>query len=126
MEGLYIIGGSPCSGKSTIAEMIAEKYDFNYFKVDDYLEQYIVQDKISYVHFRNVKGKVPCYDEVFVDEGDIDMFRVLRQLKRGHFNGVLVPDHTPLMTCAAPWHAGMAYALGYMKAAFQMLEREDM
>ena len=38
MEGLYIIGGSPCSGKSTIAEMIAEKYDFNYFKVDDYLE----------------------------------------------------------------------------------------
>lgn len=92
----------------------------------DYLEQYIAQDKISYVHFRNVKGKVPCYDEVFVDEGDIDMFRVLRQLKRGHFNGVLVPDHTPLMTCAAPWHAGMAYALGYMRAAFQMLEREDM
>ena len=41
MEGLYIIGGSPCSGKSTIAEMIAEKYDFNYFKVDDYLEQYM-------------------------------------------------------------------------------------
>ena len=41
MEELYIIGGSPCSGKSTIAEMIAEKYDFNYFKVDDYLEKYM-------------------------------------------------------------------------------------
>ena len=23
------------------------------------------------------------------------------------------------MTCAAPWHAGMAYALGYMRALVQ-------
>jgi hypothetical protein len=28
-------------------------------------------------------------------------------------------DHSPEMTCAAPWHAGMAFALGYMKAAMQ-------
>jgi mannonate dehydratase len=32
---------------------------------------------------------------------------------------VLIPDHTPEMTCAAPWHAGMAYALGYMRALLQ-------
>ena len=89
----------------------------------DYLDQYIAQDKISYVHFRNVKGKVPCYDEVFVDEGDIDMFRVLKQLRDGGFQGVLIPDHTPLVTCGAPWHAGMALALGYMRAAFQMMEK---
>jgi hypothetical protein len=25
------------------------------------------------------------------------------------------------MTCAAPWHAGMAYACGWMKAAMQSL-----
>jgi mannonate dehydratase len=36
---------------------------------------------------------------------------------------VIIPDHTPEMSCAAPWHAGMAYALGYMKAAMQMAER---
>jgi mannonate dehydratase len=88
----------------------------------DYLEQYLAQDRVSYIHFRNVKGKVPCYDEVFVDEGDIDMFRVLKILKNYKFNGVLIPDHTPLMTCGAPWHAGMAYALGFMKAAFGMLD----
>lgn len=88
-----------------------------------YLDQYLAQDKVSYVHFRNVKGKVPCYDEVFVDEGDIDMFRVLKQLEQSGFSGVLIPDHTPMMTCGAPWHAGMAYALGYMRAAFQMMEK---
>lgn len=86
------------------------------------VEQYAGQGKIAYVHFRNVRGKVPRYREVFIDEGDIDMIRVLRLLKKHDFDGVLIPDHTPRLTCAAPWHAGMAYALGYMKAALQMLE----
>jgi mannonate dehydratase len=27
-----------------------------------------------------------------------------------------VPDHVPELTCAAPWHAGHAYTVGYMKA----------
>ena len=36
----YYIGGSPCSGKSTVAEIISEKYNLYYFKVDDFLEKY--------------------------------------------------------------------------------------
>ncbi len=32
----YILGGSPCSGKSTIAEMLAAKYGFQYYQADDY------------------------------------------------------------------------------------------
>ncbi len=83
------------------------------------VDQYSQQGKLAYVHFRNVRGKVPYYKETFVDDGDIDMLRVLRILKRNQFDGVLIPDHTPQMTCAAPWHAGMAYAMGYMKAALQ-------
>ncbi len=87
------------------------------------IDQYGSQGRLSYVHFRNVRGKIPCYDEVFIDEGDIDMLRVLQQLKDLEFDGVLIPDHTPLMDCAGPWDAGMAFALGYMRAAFQVLER---
>jgi mannonate dehydratase len=49
------------------------------------------------------------------------MLRVLAILQRNGYDGVLVPDHTPQMTCAAPWHAGMAYALGYMRAAMKAL-----
>ncbi|MDL2324324.1 mannonate dehydratase [Ruminococcaceae bacterium OttesenSCG-928-A16] len=87
------------------------------------IEQYAKQQKISYVHFRNVRGKVPHYDEVFVDEGDIDMLRALALLQKHGFNGVIVPDHTPEPDCDAPWHAGMAFALGYMQAALQMLQK---
>ncbi|MCO5237874.1 MAG: mannonate dehydratase [Chitinophagaceae bacterium] len=76
---------------------------------------------IAYIHFRNVKGKVPHYYEVFLDEGDIDMVRILKILKEKDFRGVLIPDHTPQMSCDAPWHAGMAYALGYMKALLKVI-----
>lgn len=40
MKKIYYIGGSPCSGKSTIAEYLEKKYNLYYFKVDDYLEKY--------------------------------------------------------------------------------------
>ena len=78
--------------------------------------------EIAYVHFRNVRGKVPEYHEVFVDEGDVDMVRALRLYHRNGYDGVIIPDHTPQMDCAAPWHAGMAYALGWMRAAIRLVQ----
>ena len=31
---IYYIGGSPCSGKSTVAEALAQQYGLAYFKAD--------------------------------------------------------------------------------------------
>ncbi len=87
------------------------------------VEQYAAQNKLAYVHFRNVRGKVPSYYEVFIDEGDTDMIRILRILYKHNYQGVLIPDHTPSMQCPAPWHAGMAYAMGYMRAAMKLIEQ---
>ncbi len=87
------------------------------------LERYSRTGRIAYVHLRNVRGKVPRYHETFVDDGDTDMLRVLRILHENGFDGVIVPDHTPLLACDAPWHAGMAYALGWMRAALTAVER---
>ena len=36
-----------------------------------------------------------------------------------NYQGVIIPDHTPALNCEAPWHAGMAYALGYIKGLIQ-------
>lgn len=38
---VYYIGGSPGSGKSTIAKMLAKKYGFTHYKLDDYLFEYM-------------------------------------------------------------------------------------
>jgi mannonate dehydratase len=90
----------------------------------DIIERYSRTGRISYVHFRNVRGKVPHYHETFIDDGDTDMVRALRILRDSGFDGVMIPDHTPLIECAAPWHAGVAYALGYMKAAIRLIQEE--
>ena len=37
---IYYIGGSPCSGKSTVAESLAAHYNLPYFKVDDHLDDF--------------------------------------------------------------------------------------
>jgi mannonate dehydratase len=85
------------------------------------VDTYSRQQRLGYVHFRNIRGKGPTYKETFIDDGDVDMFRVLEILRRNKFEGVLIPDHTPAMSCSAPWHAGMAYAMGYMKGAMRAL-----
>jgi mannonate dehydratase len=84
----------------------------------DVCDRYTRQGDVAYIHFRNVLGKVPNYTETFIDEGQIDMRRIMEILKRNQFDGMLIPDHTPQMSCAAPWYAGMAFAMGYIKAHF--------
>jgi mannonate dehydratase len=84
------------------------------------VDRYSKTGRICYVHFRNVRGKVPHYDEMFVDDGDVNMAEAMRILKRNGYDGVIIPDHTPAMNCAAPWHAGKAYALGWMRATLAL------
>jgi mannonate dehydratase len=87
------------------------------------VESYSRQQRLGYVHFRNVAGRVPQYRETFIDDGEIDMIRVLGILHHNSFDGVLIPDHTPQITCDAPWHAGMAHTLGFVRAALVSIER---
>jgi mannonate dehydratase len=103
----------------TIAEMAGGTMDV-YEAVDSYSRQ----GRIAYIHLRNVTGKVPHYRETFIDEGDVDMIRILAILQKNNFDGVIIPDHTPPMSCPAPWHAGMAHTIGFLLAARAMVEKE--
>ena len=87
------------------------------------VDRYSSQQRIAYVHFRNIAGKAPHYHETFIDDGEIDMLRILYILDRNGFDGVVIPDHAPQMTCSAPWHAGMAHTLGFLRAGLMAIER---
>jgi mannonate dehydratase len=117
-QKLIDLNPSPANQLEFCIGSLAEMTDGDIYETVD---AYSRQQRLGYVHFRNVRGKVPTYKETFIDDGDVDMLRVLALLQRNRFEGVLIPDHTPQMTCAAPWHAGMAYALGYMRAAMRSL-----
>jgi len=43
IKNIYWLGGSPCSGKSTVAELMAQRLGMDYFKLDDLLDQLMNQ-----------------------------------------------------------------------------------
>ena len=108
---------SPANVLELCVGTLAEATDHDLY---DWLDRYAAAGRIGYVHLRNVRGKVPHYRETFIDEGDVDVHRVLRILASRGFDGVIIPDHAPQMSCAAPWHAGMAFAMGYLRAAMKV------
>ena len=112
---------SPRNALEFCVGTLAEMTEGNIY---DVVDTYSRQGKLGYVHLRNVRDKVPHYKETFIDDGEVDILKVLRILKRNNFQGVLIPDHAPQMSCAAPWHAGMAYALGYIRAGLQIVNGE--
>lgn len=118
-QRLIDLAPSPSNALELCVGTLAEMTEGDIY---DAVDQYSKQRKIAYIHLRNVVGKVPHYRETFIDEGDVDMIRLLTILHRNHFDGVLIPDHTPQMTCSAPWHAGMAHTLGFMLAAKVVIE----
>jgi len=120
-QKLIDLNPSPRNALEFCVGTIGEMADANVYKA---VEDYSRQKKLAYVHLRNVRDKAPYYRETFIDDGEIDILRVLRILKKNNFTGVIIPDHAPQMTCAAPWHAGMAYALGYLRAGLQAIESE--
>jgi mannonate dehydratase len=53
------------------------------------------RDVINHVHFRNVIVRTPYvdYTEVFLDEGQVDMFGVMKELVRQKYPRGLYPEH---------------------------------
>jgi mannonate dehydratase len=78
--------------------------------------------KIFKIHFRNVNAPLPHFVETFVDDGYMDMYKVMRALREVSFNGALIPDHIPEMIGGS--RAGMAYSIAYMKALLKRANEE--
>ena len=118
-QKLIDLKSSPRNALEFCVGTIAEMTDGDVY---DAVETYSRQQKLGYVHLRNVRDKVPHYKETFIDDGEVDVLRVLKILQKNNFTGVIIPDHAPQMNCAAPWHAGMAYALGFLRAGLKIVE----
>jgi mannonate dehydratase len=107
---------SPASGitfcQGTIAEMGVD--------VLEEIRYFGGLGKIHLVHFRAVRGTVPRYTEVFIDEGDLDMFQAMRTFREVGYDGPFVSDHTPKVEGDTSWgHIGRSFSLGYMRALVQ-------
>ena len=79
------------------------------------------QNKIFFVHFRDVEGTKEKFHETFHDNGPTDMAKIMKILYENGFDGPIRPDHAPAMgTETAGQYTGYGtlgkiYAIGYMK-----------
>ncbi|HHX64246.1 MAG TPA: TIM barrel protein [Chloroflexi bacterium] len=107
-----------CQG--TISEMCTSPE-----QVYEAIEYFGSRKRIFWVHFRNIRGGFLRFDEVFPDEGNVDMVRAMRTYKKVGYDGVLVPDHVPHSDIDTPYgHRARAYCLGYIRALIQAVESE--
>ncbi len=82
------------------------------------------QDKIFFVHFRDVRGTPEKFVETFHDDGKTDMLACMRAYREVGFEGVCRPDHVPTMEGDSndnPSYSsvGRLYAIGYLKGLRQ-------
>lgn len=87
--------------------------------------------KIILVHFRDVRGTVPAFQECFLGEGNCDPVAVLRRLADRGFDGFIIDDHVPAMigdrdtwadtSSEAYCSRARAHAIGYLQGILQTL-----
>ena len=75
--------------------------------------------KISFSHFRDIRGDKNCFEETWHDDGQTDMYLAMKAYHEVGFNGVSRPDHVPTMIGEPndrPSYAVQAnlFAVGYM------------
>ena len=81
--------------------------------------------KIFDVHFRNVSAALPHFVETFPDDGYLDMYRVMRDLRSVGFNGAMEPDHVPqLVGDKGIRPAGTAYCIACMRSYLRRANEE--
>ena len=84
------------------------------------IRQFGEQEKIFFVHFRDVAGTKEKYEETWHDAGKTDMLACMQAYKDIGFEGVLRPDHVPTVEGDSNKDAGYSsfgrlYALGYIR-----------
>jgi mannonate dehydratase len=105
--------------------------------VTEAIRYFASQKRLFSVHFRNVSSPLPVFEETFMDDGYLDMQKVMNTLVNVQFDGLLVADHIPHFsgeTDRAPQNAagryespfyplGIAYSAGamhtYLKTALR-------
>ena len=88
--------------------------------------------RINHVHFRNVRVRQPYekYTEVFIDEGQVDMFAVMKELIRNNYTGTIYPEHPRALDYdrergpirgypGGGGYTGEVYNVGYARAMMQ-------
>lgn len=97
--------------------------------VEKVIRKFAEENKIFFIHFRNVCGTKECFHETFHDNGETDMAKTLKLYYDLGLNVPIRVDHVPTMAgenADIPGYAnlGRLFAIGYLKGLTEVIEKE--
>lgn len=122
---------SPYHGFNFCCGTVSEGLDDPSTEFYEILRYFGEQKKLFNIHFRNIRGGLHNFQEVWPDEGHLDMHQVAQTLRDVEYPYMLMPDH-------APWHPddpsppgvsgrvrqAWAFQFGYIIALIQAVNSE--
>ena len=88
------------------------------------IRRFAKQDKLFFVHFRDVRGTPEKFEETFHDDGKTDMYEAMRTYVEVGYQGPARPDHVPTMDGEDNENPGYEllgrlFGVGYMKGLME-------
>lgn len=123
-EGLYrfmSIQESPYHGFNLCLGTTAEMLQDPATEIHDVVRRIGGERKIFNIHFRNIRGRRDDFQEVYPDEGDMNMVEVARTLWEVDYPYMLMPDHMPRHPDDPNGRQSFAYGFGYINGILQTL-----
>lgn len=88
------------------------------------ITRFAEQNKIFFVHFRDVKGNAERFEETFHDDGKTDMLEAMKLYYKYGYQGPARPDHVPTMAGEDNKNPGYEllgrlFGVGYIKGLME-------
>jgi mannonate dehydratase len=124
------LNDSPYHGFNFCCGVASEGLEAPGSELYEIVRYFAERQRIFNIHFRNIKGGLHDFREVWPDEGDVDMIRVAQTLYEAGYPYMLMPDHAPSHPDDQPAAGGServrqawAFQLGYIIAVIQAVKK---
>ena len=89
------------------------------------IDEFVAAGRLPIIHFRNVSGQMPYFEETLLEDGYADMYSIMKHIVRSGFDGYLNIDH-PFFNADGKGMSerSAAYFTGYMKGLLRAAEAE--
>lgn len=81
--------------------------------------------KIFNIHLRNIIGGWDNFQEVYPDNGDMDLYKIIKALQEVEYPYLVMPDHVPQHPDDPGGSQAFSFGYGYIKALIQAASDES-